>query len=962
MRRWRDLVDGARRREFVLLFGLFLVAVVPRLVGIADAPPGLNGDEVYNLIDARRIGPGYLPVFLPGNQGREALYFYLLAVSQRLFGMTVLALRLPSILLGSGAVVLCYLTGRELVNRRAGMVGALLLAFSLWPIMLSRIGLRAMSLTFMTAATVFFMKRGLDGGRRRDWVLGGAALGLTMYTYIPSRVFPLVIGGWLAWLWWRKRGQLARNARSLVLSLLLAALLFAPFGAYMVRNPEAVNQRVVSMTNALQRARDGEPAALLASVGGVVKMFSFRGDKEWRYHLAYRPVFDPLTSLFFYLGLALFTGGALSRRKRYGEKGAQNGRSPDPPSAALLLLWMGAMLLPNAVLNDNPSFIRAAGAIIPIYLCAGTGVDAVMGWLEARRPGARRWGPILVGLGLVGTFMYAMMSYFGVWANNATVRDVYHADLALVGRYLEEHPPPPDARVFVAYDYVYDRPTSLSLALFTGEEVAWFARGDAFPLPDGGQEAWYFIPAQHKIPADIFRQLATEAEAERITFEGGAEAFSVYRVDAGEIAVEPATAASLSLGEGLELTGYEIPDTAYGGDTVAVRLTWRIVDDRPEKVNRLLYVQIHLEDAAGIVRARSDTLIGYPQAGWQRGDRFIQEVALELPTGMLPGPAVPAFGLRDVEGAPLSRMQGVEGGATLVVRSRPLEDFSVTPQVTVYGETLALVNASYQPVITPGAALNVTLNWVALEKPDEDYRVRLTLVDGDEGDVLLAQTFEMWPDRYPPRQWQELEAVTTLQGLEIPVDFEFEGSIALRVDVLPAARGDQPLAVTAGAPHFDELTMDTRPHRFEAPPLANVSDAVFGERIRLLGYEVDSSMARPGGVVRLTLAWQAIETPDENYTVFNHLVGLDGQSKGQYDSPPVGEAWLTRTWLPGEVVVEQREIPVDDEATPGAAQLIVGLYTVEDLKRLPVTAGEQGESGDQLLLQEIEISPQGGER
>ncbi len=126
-----------------------------------------------------------------------------------------------------------------------------------------------------------------------------------MYTYIPSRVFPLVIAGWLLWVFWRRRGQLRANGRSLALSLLLAALIFAPLGHYMLNSPEVVNQRLVSMTSALDRARDGEPEALLASVGGVLKMFSIEGDAEWRYHLAHRPVFDPVTSVFFYVGLAL---------------------------------------------------------------------------------------------------------------------------------------------------------------------------------------------------------------------------------------------------------------------------------------------------------------------------------------------------------------------------------------------------------------------------------------------------------------------------------------------------------------------------------------------------------------------------------------------------------------------------------------------------------------------------------
>lgn len=949
-RAWKRLARSAGRREHALLAALFLLALIPRLYQIDAAPPGLNGDEVYNLIDALALGPGRLPVFLPGNLGREAFYFYLLALSLRLFGVTVLALRLPSVLLGSGAVVLAYLVGRDAFNRRVGLVAGGLIAVSFWPLLLSRLGLRAISLTFMTALTVYWIQRGLREQRQRDWLLGGAALGLTMYTYIPSRVFPLVVAGWLLWVFWRRRDQLQANSRSLLLSLLLAAIVFAPFGLYMLNNPDLVNRRVVSMSNALDRARAGEPEALLASVGGVLKMFSIQGDAEWRYHLARRPVFDPITSVFFYLGLALsvwraFRGGQSERRQ---------------PEFALLLLWIGAMVAPNAVLNENPSFIRAAGAIVPVYLVTALGVDAALRALESRTKAAGRLGPLLVSLGMVLSLAYAAHGYFSVWRNHPEVRAVYHADLAMMGCYLEANAPPAGTRVFVAYDYVYDRPTALSLALFTEQPVAWFAREDAFPwaVGDGDrvQPAWYMVPAKHDLPADVVQQLEAPAVKEVVRFDGGEPAFTLYRVGENSVSLAPARELALSFRGGPELVGYDLGDTAFSGERTGIRLYWRVPPALEGAANRLTYVQVHVADASGVVRARAEKLLGYPQAGWAGGDTFIQDLSLALPTGMIPGPASLAFGLRDDQGQLLDEMKQAPGESQLLVRSRPQEDFRLAPDMTVYDDVLALTGATFRPLVTPGAALNVELGWVALQRLPEDYRVRLDLMGSDAEQPLLSQTFELWPGLYPPTEWQSHEAVSTLHGLEIPLGVSLEEAMTLRVGLLPAeGNGGDLLPVTSGSAVLGELAPDERPRRFDPPPVANATDARFGEDIRLLGYELQTDGAYPGGALHLTLVWQAIATPADNYTVFNHVQGLDGQQKGQFDSPPVGDAWLTETWLPGEVIVEERDIPIDAAASPGPARLIVGLYTADDLQRLPVTTGgERGES-DHLVLQEIEI-------
>lgn len=946
----KSTVTVAERWEPAIVVGLFLLALIPRLHQIDAAPPGLNGDEVYNLIDALAIDGGNLPAFMPGNLGREAFYFYLLALSLRFFGVSVFALRLPSVLLGSGAVALTYLVGRDIFNRRVGLVAAGLIAVSLWPILLSRLALRAISLTFMSTLTVYWLHRALKEGRRRDWLLGGTALGLTMYTYIPSRVFPLVIAGWLVWVFWRRREQLRANSRLLALSLLVAAFVFAPMGLYMLNHSDVVNQRLVSMGNALDRARAGEPEALLASVGGTLKMFSIEGDAEWRYHLAHRPVFDPVTSVFFYLGLALSVWGAF--------RGDPTERRQ--PEFALLLLWLGAMVAPNAVLNENPSFIRAAGAIAPVFLLTGVGVDAALDRLQAHVEAARWLGPFLLGFGLVLSFVYAAHGYFGVWRNHPEVRAVYHADLAMMGRYLEANAPPPGTRVFVAYEYVYDRPTVLNLALFTDEPVAWFAQEDTFAwAADGeveGEPAWYMVPAEHELPGDVVQQLETRAEREVVRYDGGAPAFTLYRVWEGGAALGPETDLSLSFKGGPQLTGYDVAETAFSGERLGVRLYWQVPPALEGTANNLTYVQVHVADATGVVRARADKLLGYPQAGWRAGDVFIQDLSLALPAGMVPGPASLSIGLRGGQGQLLDEMKKPPGESQLLVRSRPLENFALTEDMTVYDDALALAGAAFRPFVTPGASLNVELNWVALQRLPEDYRVRLKLIGSDGERPLVSQTFELWPGLYPPTEWQVHEAVSTLHGLKIPVDISPEDPMTLHVDLLPPESSDDgPVPVSEGSSLIGELTPDERPRRFEPPTVAHATDVRFGEDIRLLGYELETDRAYPGGALGLTLVWQAIATPDDNYTVFNHLRGADGQQKGQFDSPPVGDAWLTETWLPGEVVVEERDIPIDADAAPGPALLIVGLYTADDLQRLPVTEGGEGSESDHVVLQNVEI-------
>ncbi|MCP4428127.1 MAG: hypothetical protein GY803_26875, partial [Chloroflexi bacterium] len=104
----------------------------------------------------------------------------------------------------------------------------------------------------------------------------------------------------------------------------------------------------------------------------------------------------------------------------------------------------------------------------------------------------------------------------------------------------------------------------------------------------------------------------------------------------------------------------------------------------------------------------------------------------------------------------------------------------------------------------------------------------------------------------------------------------------------------------------------------------------------------------------LTLVWQAITPPADDYTVFVHLLGLDGVCcLWQADMMPRQNQYPTGRWLPGEVVTDSYEITLRPDASPGEYALEVGLYIAENGRRLQVTIPNRPDS-DAIILDGVQ--------
>ncbi|HFE65849.1 MAG TPA: phospholipid carrier-dependent glycosyltransferase, partial [Chloroflexi bacterium] len=894
--------------------------------------------------DALRVGAEHWPIFFEGNNGREALFLYLTAASLRLLGQTVFALRLPAALLGTGSVWLAWRIGRANFNRRAGLLAAALIAVSLWPVMESRWALRAVSLTFMAALTVYLLDQAFRRQSAWRWLAGGVALGLTLYTYIPARLMPLVILAWMGWLFWTRREAAKRQWRQMAAALLTALLVFLPFAWYMWQFPDKVNQRANSMTVALDLAvKQGDWGALAASVWGVLRMFSFWGDVDWRYHVSGTPVFDPLTSLFFYIGAALCLWLAFSRK----DGGEQR------PSYALLLLWAGAMLVPNAILEANSSFLRAAGAIVPIYLITAVGFDGVAAWLQNRFPKivTDKVATAVVLIGLLLTLTATYHRYVNVWRNQADVRRIYQADLTEIGRFLNQNPPPEGTRVYLADSYVVDiAPRTFAYA--SDFPVDWFSINDSFALGNGREPLWVIVGVNETLPPEFAQKLGL-TRGTVYPFANGDPAFTLYQINPEKAVWPPQQPMNVDFAANPRLIGLDLPAELYRGETIPLFLHWQIPPDRTHLSNQIVFAKVQVVDGVGNVWSEVESLLGYPQESWRADDRFAQMLPLEIPDAMPPGEAYLRVSLRDFAGKPVA-MTGENQSEAFVVRSRPLTDFTLTPEMPLFDDTLALRDTIFSSQLMPGLDIDIGLDWVAVQRPSIEYKVQFQLWYAGEDAPFLTQTAAIWPDVYPPTQWQTGEAVRSLHRLIVPADMPLGEKPELRIQLLDSATGTA-VPLTQGDNKLADMTLATRDHSYEIPPISQPLDAQFGDAIQLLGYDLDVGDAQPGGALRLTLYWQALATPPGHYTVFTHVAAADGRIVAQLDGPPGGT--LTGTWLPGEVIVDEREILLGADVEDGRYALRVGLYDAGTGERLPVTLGGEAQANDQLVLTEIEIGP-----
>jgi len=132
------------------------------------------------------------------------------------------------------------------------------------------------------------------------------------------------------------------------------------------------------------------------------------------------------------------------------------------------------------------------------------------------------------------------------------------------------------------------------------------------------------------------------------------------------------------------------------------------------------------------------------------------------------------------------------------------------------------------------------------------------------------------------------------------------------------------------------------------------AQANFGNLVQLVGYDLDTRRAYPGGRIPVTLYWQALAPIPTSYQVFTHLESPPGPV-AQSDGVPVCWTYPTDAWRPGQIIADQHAIGLAPDTPPGAYPLEIGLYLPDTFERLDLLDVAGNPAGTSVTLTTVEI-------
>ena len=768
---------------FLVLLGAFL-----RLHRLSEFPPAFYLDEAWDAYDALRVvQTGTLPIFFPGDYGREPLMIYLHAIGFFLWDANAWTLRVVSALVGVVTIPALYRVTVELFREtpRAKWLGALaagMLAISFWHLDVSRLSFRVIFVPLFSVLATWAFWRGWTTARLRYFVLAGALIGAGLYTYPAARFIPVTLVGFatiagIASLILRSRFP-TMDWRNLLIGFIVmtivAGIVFAPLAIYYLQHPGQFALRTGDVS--IFAAKDS--VGLGENIARVARMFIDRGDMNPLLNLPGRPALDLIGIIGFWIGVIL----ALTRFAS--------------PRYLLLLIWIGLNLLPTVLTVDAPHSLRSINALPAIIILAADGLTQVwervvpkIGWMPL----------LLVVIAFGGALTYH--DYFDVWGPSRATFDAFEGSLdTTVARVMSLSQTSnvilpvsvygtPQMQFALAIRY----PQTIPFIPRPPQSSAWLVtntvqRTNIVIGPDG-----VFIP-QPLNDAQIARlkTMLKSGQPTKNKFGDGVASEIVVENTAEFIAdVQPAHLLNANFGDAVRLFGYTLaPATIAPGDQVWVTLYWQALRD----LNSDYFISVNLIDAQGksfVQLVSHPALNTAPTSLWRRGAIIPDAFDLRVPADAHEGKYRLEISLLDRTAADL--LLPLIGATDRLL----LDPFSVAraavnpsaiknPLAVKLGD-LALITFLGYDLTHTGESLSVTLYWKSERAIPKDYSVFVHLLDAN-GNLVAQHDSAPQNGAAPTSWWLPGDLIADPHQLIVPADL-VSGRYTLEIGVYDSASG-----------------------------------------------------------------------------------------------------------------------------------------------------------------------------
>ncbi len=370
---WKKAETAKKRRRFhfdwftILVIVTALAAIFFRIHALQEVPSEMFSDHAEKLLDVADVLNGQSPIFFTRNTGREALQFYLTAAIINIFNteITFLSLKIGTVLAGLLTLPFIYLIGKELGGKWSGLAALFMAGAAYWPNVISRVALRYAFFPLFTAATFYFVIKGLRTKNRNAFLIAGLLLGLGLHGYSSTRFLPIVVCAVFLIYSFQLKTKEERN-QLLWMFLLVATsafFVFLPLFRYILENPSMFSYRASTRLLPVEQAYPGNPAVIFfQNFWKALVMFFYDNGEIWVHSIPHRPALDLVSAAFYFVGIAFSMVRAWKQKDWL---------------AAAILVSIPLLLMPSILSlvfpAENPSLNRPGGAYVLAFVLAGYG-------------------------------------------------------------------------------------------------------------------------------------------------------------------------------------------------------------------------------------------------------------------------------------------------------------------------------------------------------------------------------------------------------------------------------------------------------------------------------------------------------------------------------------------------------------------------------------------------------------
>jgi len=281
---------------------------------------------------------------------------------------------------------------------------------------------------------------------------------------------------------------------------------------------------------------------------------------------------------------------------------------------------------------------------------------------------------------------------------------------------------------------------------------------------------------------------------------------------------------------------------------------------------------------------------------------------------------------------------------------------SATPLHVRFGPSVQLLGYEWEgEAVRPGEPVAITLYWQAAAPVGEDLYAFVHLL-GEHEIVIAQRDGAPCMGGCPTRSWEPGAIYADRVLLAVPQTAYAPDRAVWEVGLFAPSDGHRLPAYAEGGQALGDAirfgAVEVRPNAGDVP---NPQDIRFEGRIALVGYDIDRRAAAPGETLHITLFWKALAPVDKDYTVFVHLLGEGADIWGQRDSAPQGGLAPTSAWRVGQMIRDEYEVRVKDEAPAWVCTLEVGLYDAATGVRLNVVDADGHVRDNRALLAKVRV-------